>query len=120
VLVDTGIAQMYIRAEEGVSIPTVFIPNPNPNGQAKTVKRVKPGTKITVGLPSLDRPAVSYSFVVGNGAPIEPSYTFPQLPERPPYVNTGRCLLFGCSIAFDAVGGRFGFRPVGSSSSSVL
>jgi hypothetical protein len=120
VLVDTGIAQMYIRAEEGVTIPTILIPNPNPNGQAKTVKRVKPGTKITVGLPSLDRPAVSYSFVVGGETRIEPSYVFPQLPERPPYVNTGRCLLFGYSIAFDAAGGRFGFRPVGSSSSSVL
>jgi hypothetical protein len=119
-LVDTGIAQMYIRAEEGVSIPTVYIPNPNPNGQAKMVKRVKPGTKITVGLPSLGRPATSYSFVVGNNSPIEPSYVFPQLPERPPYINTGRHLLFGYSIAFDAVGGRFGFRPVSSSSSSVL
>jgi hypothetical protein len=120
VLVDTGIAQMYIRAEVGTSIPTVRIPNPNPNGQAKMVKRVTPGTKITVGLPSLDRPAVSYSFVVGDKRPIEPSYIFPQLPERPPYVNTGRHLLFGYSIAFDAVGGRFGLRLVGNSSSSVL
>jgi hypothetical protein len=120
VLVDTGIAQMYIRAEEGVSIPTVFIPNPNPNGHTKMVKRVKPGTKITVGMPSLGRPATSYSFVVGDKTPIEPSYIFPQLPERPPYINTGRHLLFDYSIAFDAVGGRFGFRPVGNSSSSAL
>jgi hypothetical protein len=120
-LVDTGIAQMYIRAEQGVSIPSVIIPNPNPNGHAKIVKRVKPGTNITIGFPSLDRPATSYSFIVGKNSPIEPTYVFPQLPEHPPFVNTGRNLLFGYSIAFDAVGGRFGFRPVGNhASSSVL
>ncbi|KAF1942077.1 hypothetical protein EJ02DRAFT_183385 [Clathrospora elynae] len=119
-LIDTGIPQMYIRAEEGASIPTVFIPNPNPNGTAGMVKRVKPGTKITVGFPSLGRPAASYSFVVGDNSSIEPSYVFPQLPQHPPFVNTGQNFLFGYSIAFDAVGGRFGFRPVGSPSSSVL
>ncbi|CAA9958236.1 hypothetical protein PTMSG1_01801 [Pyrenophora teres f. maculata] len=120
-LVDTGIAQMYIRAEQGVSIPTVIIPNPNPNGNARMVKRVKPGTKLSIGFPSLDRPATSYSFVVGDNSTIEPSYVFPQLPEHPPFVNTGRCLLFGYSIAFDAKGGYFGFRPASSpGSSSVL
>jgi hypothetical protein len=120
-LVDTGISQMYIRAEQGVSIPTVWIPNPNPNGRANKLKRVKPGTNITIGFPSLDRPATSYSFVVGQNSSIEPYYVFPQLPEHPPYVNTGRNLLFGYSIAFDAVGGRFGFRPVGNHASiSVL
>ncbi|RMZ69702.1 outer membrane autotransporter barrel [Pyrenophora seminiperda CCB06] len=120
-LVDTGIAQMYIRADRRISIPTVIIPNPNPNGHARMVKRVKPGTEIGIGFPSLDRPATSYSFVVGDKSTIEPSYVFPQLPEHPPYVNTGRCLLFGYSVAFDAVGGRFGFRPAGNlGSSSVL
>jgi hypothetical protein len=120
-LVDTGIAQMYIRAEQGVSIPTVIVPNPNPDGHAKMVKRVKPGTNITIGFPSLDRPATSYSFVVGESSAIQPTYVFPQLPEHPPYVNTGRNLLFGYSIAFDAVEGRFGFRQVGNhASSSVL
>ncbi|KAG9195911.1 hypothetical protein G6011_01032 [Alternaria panax] len=120
-LVDTGIAQMYIRAEQSVSIPTVVIPNPNPNGHAKMVKRVKPGTNITVGFPSLDQPATSYSFVVGEDSLIEPNYVFPQLPEHPPYINTGRNLLFGYSLAFDAVGGRFGFRPAGNyASPSVL
>ncbi|KNG47171.1 outer membrane autotransporter barrel protein [Stemphylium lycopersici] len=121
VLVDTGIAQMYIRTDKGISMPTVIIPNPNPNGHAKMVKRVKPGTKITIGFPSLDHPAMSYSFAVGGASAIEPNYVFPQLPEHPPYVNTGRNLLFGYSIAFDAVGGRFGFRSTGNSgAASVL
>lgn len=122
-LVDTGIPQMYIRAEEGFSIPHIMIRNPNQNGTAKMVKRVKPGTKVAIGFPSLEKPAMSYDMVVGAGLPIEPSYVFPEASLRPPFVNTGRNLLWGYSIAFDAVGGQFGFRPVDSppsSSSSLL
>ncbi|KAJ4324128.1 hypothetical protein N0V94_001484 [Neodidymelliopsis sp. IMI 364377] len=115
-LVDTGIPQMYVRAEEGFTIPQIIIRNPNPNGTAKMVKRVKPGTNITVGFPSLEKPAVSYTIVVGAGSAIEPSYVFPEASLRPPFVNTGRNLLWGYSIAFDAIGGRFGFRPVDSTS----
>ncbi|UPX12619.1 uncharacterized protein EKO05_0003160 [Ascochyta rabiei] len=117
-LVDTGIAQMYIRAEEGFTIPQIFIRNPNQNGTAKMVKRVKPGTKLTLGFPSLATPAMSYSIVVGAGSPMEPSYVFPETSLRPPFVNTGRNLLCGYSIAFDAVGGRFGFRSAGDAFSS--
>ncbi|KAF2630403.1 hypothetical protein BU25DRAFT_408350 [Macroventuria anomochaeta] len=115
-LVDTGIVQMYIRAEEGFTIPQIVIRNPNPNGTAKMVKRVKPGTKVDVGFPSLEKPAMSFAFIVGAGSSIEPSYVFPEASLRPPFVNTGRNLLWGYSIAFDAIDGRFGFRPVDSSS----
>lgn len=115
-LVDTGISQMYIRAEEGFTIPNVMVRNPNPNGVAKMVKRVKPGTKFTIGFPALDEPVMSYALVVGDGTQIEPSYVFPEASLRPPFVNTGRNLLWGYSIAFDAVDGRFGFRRVDSSS----
>lgn len=113
-LVDTGIAQMYIRAEEGFTIPKVMVRNPNPNGTTKMVKRVKPGTKIAIGFPTLDESVLSYALVVGEGSAIEPSYVFPEASRRPPFVNTGRNLLWGYSIAFDAVDGRFGFRPVDS------
>lgn len=122
-LVDTGIAQMYIRAEEGFEIPKVMVRNPAPNGTAKLVKRVKPGTKFVIGFPSLDEPVLSYDLVVGEGSRIEPSYVFPEASRRPPFVNTGRNLLWGYSIAFDAIDGRFGFRPVDSTPnppSSVL
>lgn len=115
-LVDTGISQMYIRAEEGFTIPNVMVRNPNPNGVAKMVKRVKPGTKLTIGFPELAEPVMSYALVVGDGTHIEPSYVFPEASLRPPFVNTGRNLLWGYSIAFDAVDGRFGFRRVDSSS----
>ncbi|XPS76528.1 hypothetical protein M3J09_008579 [Ascochyta lentis] len=117
-LVDTGIAQMYVRAEEGFTIPQIVIRNPNQNGTAKMVKRVKPGTKLAVGFPSLAEPVMSYGVVVGAGSSIEPSYVFPEASLRPPFINTGRNLLWGYSIAFDAVGGRFGFRPVDGTSNS--
>jgi hypothetical protein len=119
-LIDTGISQMYLRAGEGVLIPTVTIRNPNRHSRTKMVRRVKPGTNITVGFPSLESPVSSYSFVVGEGSKMEPSHAVPGKAVSPPFINTGRHFLFGYSIAFDAVGGRFGFRPVQSNSSSVL
>lgn len=119
-LIDTGIAQMYIRCEDSSAIPSITIRNPNKHGYAKMVKRVKPGTRIAVGFPSLDGSAPSYSFVVGEGSPIEPKYVVPGKAATPPYVNTGRNLLYGYSIAFDAIGGRFGLRQVNASSSAFL
>lgn len=117
-LIDSGIPQMYIRAGGAVSIPTVVIRNPNKNGHAKFVRRVKPGTKITVGFPTLDAP-VSYSFIVGENSSTEPSYVVPGN-AAPPFVNTGRNFLFGYSIMFDAIGGQFGFCPANRLNSSSL
>lgn len=119
-LVDTGIAQMYIRPKEGVQIPTVTIRNPNPRGHAKMVKRVKRGTKIDVAFPSFVDEEISYTFVVGEGSPVEPNFVVPAQATSAPFINTGRNFLYGYSIAFDAIGGRFGLRPVHPSSSSVL
>jgi hypothetical protein len=116
-LVDTGIAQMYIRPDEGVSVPTVTIRNPNKHGYAKMVQRVKRGTRIEVAFPSFDREVTSYSFTVGEGSAVEPNYVVPARATSAPFVNTGRNFLQGYSIAFDAIGGRFGFRPVQTSSS---
>ncbi|KAH3907104.1 hypothetical protein HBH56_195970 [Parastagonospora nodorum] len=120
VLVDTGIAQMYIRPDDGMTIPNVTIRNPNKHGYAKMVKRVKRGTQIAVAFPSFTDQAMSYSFTVGEGSSIEPNYVVPARATSAAYVNTGRNLLNGYSIAFDAIGGRFGLRPVHPSSSSVL
>ncbi|KAH7122660.1 hypothetical protein B0J11DRAFT_345207 [Dendryphion nanum] len=112
-LVDTGISQMYLRTEDNVDIPTITIPNPNPNGATEWVKRVNPGTSIAIGFPNLEEEIVMrYTFRVGQGGLMEPSYVAPGKPRGPPFVNTGRNLLFGYSVAFDAQAGRFGFRPV--------
>ncbi|KAI8940732.1 hypothetical protein NX059_001997 [Plenodomus lindquistii] len=118
-LVDTGIAQMYLRADKGIPIPTIHIRNPNKHGHAKMVKRVRPGTRIDIGFPSLQTPVVSHSIVVGGESTMEPSAVIPLNQTAPPYVNTGRSFLFDYSIAFDAIGGRFGFRPT-KSPGSVL
>lgn len=112
-LIDTGIAQMYIRAGVGVELPNITIRNPNKDGYAEWVKRVKPGTKISIGFPSLSSKAVAeYSFSVSEGSAMEPSYVVPGKQRSPPYVNTGRNFLFGYSVALDAIAGRFGFRLV--------
>jgi hypothetical protein len=116
-LIDTGIPQMYLRTQVGAKISNITIPNPNGHGY---VRRVPAGTKIAVGFPNFDGVA-GYSFVVGKGSLVEPKYVVPAKQLEPPYVNTGRNLLFLYSVAFDAVGGRFGFRPVppGASSSKI-
>ena len=118
-LIDSGIPQMYVRAKEGVSMPTIVIRNPNKNGHNKFVQRVRPGTKVTVGFPNLDTPAMSFSFIVGQNSSTEPSYVVPAKPGPAPFVNTGRNFFFGTSVGFDAVGGRFGFLSGNSPSPSL-
>ncbi|KAL5431515.1 hypothetical protein PMIN07_009425 [Paraphaeosphaeria minitans] len=115
-LIDTGIAQMYIRAEDSMPLPEVVIKNPKEGG-TPTVQRVKNGTRIAIDFGAwaseeLCEVAASYSFEVGQDSMMAPSYVVPGKQEPPPYVNTGRNFLKGCSIAFDAVDGRLGFRPV--------
>ncbi|KAF1915464.1 hypothetical protein BDU57DRAFT_518442 [Ampelomyces quisqualis] len=119
-LVDTGIAQMYIRPNEGVSIPSVIIRNPNKHGFAKMVRRVKRGTNITVAFPSFHERAASYTFIVGEGSAIEPEFVVPARAKSTSFINTGRNFLYGYSVAFDAVGGRFGFQPAHPGASCVL
>ncbi|KAF2659037.1 hypothetical protein K491DRAFT_675961 [Lophiostoma macrostomum CBS 122681] len=114
-LIDTGVAQMYLRADEGM-IPNITIRNPNLNGSAKWVHRAKPGTKLTIGIPSLDVAVAEYSFTVGEASEMAPTHVIPSKQKHPAYVNTGRHFFFGFSVAFDAVAGRLGFRPVVSPS----
>ncbi|KAF2205800.1 hypothetical protein GQ43DRAFT_436680 [Delitschia confertaspora ATCC 74209] len=112
-LIDTGIPQMYLRTDVGIETPNMTIPNPKGEGY---VRRVPAGTRIAVGFPSFGGVA-GYSFVVGGGEAVEPKHIVPGKQRPPPYVNTGRNLLFRYSVAFDAIGGRFGFRPVSESDS---
>ncbi|KAL5121648.1 hypothetical protein ACEQ8H_000334 [Pleosporales sp. CAS-2024a] len=116
-LVDTGIAQSYIKSER--IIPNITIRNPDKDGYAKMVTRVKPGTNLTFALPFFEDEATSFSFTVGGGSVIEPNFVVPGVATSTPFVNTGRNLLRGYSIAFDAVEGRFGLRPVHANSSAL-
>jgi len=113
-LIDTGISQMYIRTAVGAKLPTITVPNPKGGGY---VKRVPAGTKIAVGIPKFNGVA-GYSFIVGKGILGEPEYVVPAKQPAPPYVNTGRNFLFRYSVAFDAIGGRFGFKSLLPDSSS--
>ena len=114
-LIDTGIAQMYIRAEDSMPLPEVVVKNPK--GGGSMVHRVKNGTMIDISFGAvvggeMSDVKASYSFEVGNSSLMAPSYVAPGRQEPPPYVNTGRNFLKGYSIAFDAVHGRLGFQPV--------
>jgi hypothetical protein len=119
-LVDTGIEHMYLRTDVGVQVPNISIPNPKKGGHAKYVKRVKPGTRIGLEFVSEDGKVIANSsFAVGDGALTSPAYVVPEKQRPPPFVNTGRNFLFAYSIAFDAVGGRFGFRRESEAGSSL-
>jgi len=126
-LIDTGISHMYLRTARGHVIPNITIPNPNPNGYAKFVRRVRDGTGICVGFPcsrgrysgeecGKDGVLARYAFRVGDGSAHAPTYVVPNNDGKRgsagPYVNTGRDFLWAFDVAFDAVGGRFGFRAV--------
>jgi hypothetical protein len=104
-LVDTSIAHMEIQA-----IP--YQPSPNSTlsqPQSSTVRRVKNGTHLTFAFPDFENGVAGYDFVVGDtGFPSQPTYVEPVNSLRGPYVNTGRNLLWGFTIVYDAVGGRFG------------
>lgn len=122
-LIDTGIPQMYIRAEDSMPIPEVVIKNPKEGG-TPTVHRVRNGTSIAIDIGSvvgdnLREAEASYSFEVGNQSLMAPSYVVPGRQEPPPYVNTGRNFLKGYSVAFDAIDGRLGFQPVSEYQSSL-
>jgi hypothetical protein len=112
-LIDTGIPQMYLRTDVGVETPNVTIRNPNAEGDPECVRRVKFGTNIMIGFPTLEGKdhVIGYSVEVGQEKPMAPTYVVPTKQAPPPFVNTGRNFLRGMDVAFDAEGGRFGFRP---------
>jgi hypothetical protein len=113
-LIDTGIPQMYIEATSGKYLPNITVQNPN-NPPPKFVERVKSGTKLTFAFPGFEEGGIhGYEFSVGDASfASQPSYVVPETLPRSggaAFVNTGRKFLYGFSVVFDAVGGRFGFQ----------
>ncbi|KAF2811960.1 uncharacterized protein BDZ99DRAFT_461908 [Mytilinidion resinicola] len=114
-LVDTGIAQMYLRRAVGRVTPNHTLSQP-------TKRRVDDGVRIAVGFLSSEgageekEVVAGYEFVAGEGSKMEPVYVVPETQKegkaRAPFVNTGRAFLFGYEVAFDAEAGRFGLREV--------
>jgi hypothetical protein len=111
VLIDTGIAQMYLTVSHPSQLPTQSVRNPSLKGAAAT--GLASGAEVTVSFPGVNRPVAQYSFTVGDTAnEAAPSVVLVTHGDMPAFVNTGRHLLRAYEVAFDADGGWFGFRKV--------
>ncbi|AVT14374.1 hypothetical protein [Paracidovorax avenae] len=131
VLVDTGIAQMYLTVADPASLPTQQIPNPSRPGH--TSNGLKEGTPVQVLFPDAQAPVARYVFNAGGaGAPRAVLVNRPPSGSasstcaagstvaqgasapfgRPAFVNTGMNLLQQYDVLFDAEGGWFGLRPL--------
>jgi hypothetical protein len=109
VLIDTGIAQMYLTVSDPSQLPTQPVPNPSRKGA--TSIGLASGVEVTVSFPNADSPVSQYRFTVGDNAnEIAPSVVLITRGGTPAFVNTGRHLLRDYDVAFDADGGWFGFR----------
>lgn len=111
VLIDTGIPQMYLTVSNPQTLPTQQVQNPSvPDA---TVAALAPGAQVTVFFPDADKRVTQYNFTVGEGSPMEPSVAIVTSAASPAFVNTGRHLLRGKDVLYDADGGWFGFRTTG-------
>jgi hypothetical protein len=111
VLIDTGIAQMYLTVSNPSQLPTQSVRNPSLKGAAAI--GLASGAEVTVSFPDVDRPVAQYSFTVGDTTnEAAPSAVLVTHGATPAFVNTGRHLLRDYDVAFDADGGWFGVRKV--------
>ncbi|GKS96087.1 hypothetical protein [Acidovorax sp. SUPP2825] len=106
VLVDTGIAQMYLTVANPSALPTTAIPNPSLKGAMAT--GLVAGTSVQVSFPDDAAPVAQYTFQVGT--PQAPTAVIVTRPSAQAFVNTGRHLLRQHDVLFDADGGWFGLR----------
>lgn len=107
-LVDTSIGQMYLEASPEGELPTDVTPVRYP--PPYYVKRVKQGTKLRFAFPDFEQSERGFMFRVGDYKfPSQPDYVQPVDYYNAPYVNTGRKLLYGFTIAYDYSDGRLGF-----------
>ncbi|OAG04580.1 uncharacterized protein CC84DRAFT_1093676 [Paraphaeosphaeria sporulosa] len=113
-VVDTSTGYMYVQAEPVGSIPNTTVADTihKPHDKNKKMKVVKPGTHLEFGFP-VNKNAegvAGFDFKVGEKKKGVPEWVFPTRAGKEPHVVAGRGLLEGFSVAFDAAGGRFGFK----------
>ena len=98
-LFDTGIGSMII------GLP----PAQRPAGLAT---QIPTGTRITIAAPGSGDPVLGYTAAIGVASdPLAPQGDpAARWSAAGPFVNTGRHVLAGFDYAFDAAGGRIGFR----------
>jgi hypothetical protein len=111
-LIDTGIDDMYISTP--VPMGTVRITNPSDGDSAAALA---PGVQVTVRFPGDTGQVAFYHFVVGDRAnSMQPSVAMPT-PDQNVFVNTGRHFYRAFNVLYDADGGYFGLRWIGTPNS---
>ncbi|KAL5411657.1 hypothetical protein PMIN03_004697 [Paraphaeosphaeria minitans] len=115
-VVDTSTGYMYVQAEPAGSVPNTTVADTihKPIDKKKKMTVVKPGTHLAFGFPVTKRAegVAGFDFKVGEKKKGVPKWVFPTRVGNGPHVVAGRGLLEGFSVAFDATGGRFGFKCV--------
>jgi hypothetical protein len=78
----------------------------------KTVKRVKPKTKIIVSFFLLSTHVAEYFFIISKGSIIKLIYRVPKKQQLLPFINIGCNFLLSFLIAFNAISSCFSFYLV--------
>lgn len=113
-VVDTSTGYMYVQAEPAGSVPNTTVADTihTPVEQGKNITVVSPGTHLAFGFPVTQgaEGVAGFDFNVGENKTGIPKWVFPTRVGRGPHLVAGRVLLQGFSVAFDAAGGRYGFK----------
>lgn len=111
VLVDTGIAQMYLDVPDPSQLPTQPVVDPS-RQDVKAIGLI-PGTTVNVSFPDASHPIARYAFAADDGQELDaPTAVLVNSSTPFAFVNTGRHFLRSFDLAFDANGGWFGLRKV--------
>ncbi|EPE27987.1 outer membrane autotransporter barrel protein [Glarea lozoyensis ATCC 20868] len=111
-LIDTGIAHSYLTLPTGAQVHTHTDTNPSTHAPVRALNN---GSVVQLKVRDDFGYAVDTEFIVGSPEGIAPSMVIVTLrdpAEKEPFLNTGRHFLRSWKVAFDAVGGKFGFRRV--------
>jgi hypothetical protein len=106
-LVDTSITQMYIQTTPQLPLPNNTVRDPG--SPSKSLQLVKPGTRLVFAFPDFKSGVAGYDLVVGDTKfPSQPRFVGLVDQGKGAFVNTGRNFLFGFSVVYDAIAGKFG------------
>ena len=106
-VIDVGTTQMNVQFSPQFTLPNRTISDGKT--PPKISKRVRTGTRLSFTFLDMRTAVAGYDFVVGDDKfPGAPSHVEVVTQGVVPYVSPGRNILYGFSMAFDAVRGRFG------------
>lgn len=109
VLIDTGLPQMFLSLPPDVRLDSVRVTDPSQ--RERSIWALPDGHRITVRFPGAENPVASYGFVTGcRTDPLAPTVVV-RVQDSNTFVNTGRNILKGFDVLFDA-SGWFGLRRI--------